>query len=129
MKTEVFDKFKNKDGITFMDGIDQDIAGLLSLYEASHLGVEGEDDLEEAKRFSAIHLKLLVQNLKGDLADEVHQSLEVPLHWRMPRLETRNFIDIYERRNSKNLALLELAKLDYNLVQSEYQKELKELTR
>lgn len=128
MKTEVFDKFKSKNG-RFMDDISHDIIGLLSLYEASHLGIEGEDELEEARRFSAIHLKSVVRNLEGDLADEVHQSLEVPLHWRMPRLETRNFIHIYERRNSKNSTLLDLAKLDYNLVQSAYQKEVKELTR
>ena len=112
-----------------MDGISQDIAGLLSLYEASYLGFEGEDDLEEAKRFSTLHLKSLVGNLKGDLADQVQQSLEVPLHWRMPRLETRNFIEVYQQRSTKNSALLELAKLDYNLVQSAYQKELKELTK
>ncbi|WJZ99522.1 hypothetical protein VitviT2T_017960 [Vitis vinifera] len=128
ISSDVFDKFRSKDG-RFMDGISQDIAGLLSLYEASHLGVEGEDDLEEARRFSTMHLKGLVGNLEGDLADQVQQSLEVPLHWRMPRLEARNFIDIYQRRNTKNSALLELAKLDYNLVQSVYQKELKELTR
>ncbi|ONI18547.1 hypothetical protein PRUPE_3G222300 [Prunus persica] len=59
----------------------------------------------------------------------VEQSLETPLRWRMPRIEARNFIDIYERDNSKNLALLELAKLDYNLVQSVYQMEIKELSR
>ncbi|CBI28980.3 unnamed protein product, partial [Vitis vinifera] len=128
VSSEVFDQFRSKDG-RFMDGISQDIAGLLSLYEASHLGLEGEDDLEEARRFSTRHLKSLVGNLESDLADQVQQSLEVPLHWRMPRLEARNFIDIYQRRNTKNSALLELAKLDYNLVQSSYQKELKELTR
>lgn len=128
VSSEVFDQFRSKDG-RFMDGISQDIAGPLSLYEASHLGVEGEDDLEEARRFSTIHLKSLVGKLESDLADQVQQSLEVPLHWRMPRLEARNFIDIYQRRNTKNSALLELAKLDYNLVQSSYQTELKELTR
>lgn len=128
MKTEVFDKFKSTKG-RFMDDISHDIIGLLSLYEASYLGIEGEDELEEARRFSAIRLTSVVRNLEGDLADEVRQSLEVPLHWRMPRLETRNFIDIYERRNSKNSTLLDLAKLDYNLVQSAYQKEIKELTR
>ena len=112
-----------------MEGINQDIVGLLSLYEASFLGVEGEDDLEEARRFTTIHLKSLVGNLKYDLVDQVPQSLEVPLHWRMPRLETRNFIEVYQRRSRKNSALLELATLDYNLVQSAYQKELKELTR
>ena len=112
-----------------MDELGQDVAGLLNLYEASYLGVEGEDGLEEAKRFTTIHLKSLVGNLKGDLAGQVQQSLEIPLHWRMPRLETRNFIEVYQRRSRKNSTLLDLAKLDYNLVQSAYQKELKELTR
>ena len=54
-----------------MEGINQDIVGLLSLYEASFLGVEGEDDLEEARRFTTIHLKSLVGNLKYDLVGQV----------------------------------------------------------
>lgn len=124
----MFDKFTSKDG-KYINGISEDVAGLLSLYEASHLGVEGEDNLEEARKFSTMHLKSLVESLESDLADQVQQCLEVPLHWRMPKLETRNFINVYQRRNTKNLALLELAQLDYNLVQSVYQKELKELTR
>ncbi|KAL6330552.1 hypothetical protein AAG906_040483 [Vitis piasezkii] len=77
VSSEAFDQFRSKDG-RFMDGIGQDIAGLLSLYEASHLGLEGEDDLEEARRFSTIHLKSLVGNMESDLADQVQQSLEKP---------------------------------------------------
>lgn len=108
--------------------------GLLSLYEASHLGMPGEEEdhvLEEAKSFSTRNLRQLIGTLEDDnlLKQIVEQSLETPLNWRMPRIEARNFIDIYERDNSKNLALLELAKLDYNLVQSVYQMEIKELSR
>lgn len=106
----------------------------MSLYEASHLGMPGEEEdqvLEEAKSFSTRNLRQLIGTLEDDnlLKQIVEQSLETPLNWRMPRIEARNFIDIYERDNSKNLALLELAKLDYNLVQSVYQMEIKELSR
>lgn len=103
----------------------------MSLYEASHLGMPGEDVLEEAKRFSSKNLKQSMATLKDDnLLKRVAQSLQTPLHWRMPRIEALNFITMYQREDSKNLqALLELAKLDYNLVQSVHQMEIKELSR
>lgn len=131
VSTDVFEKFRsNRDG-KFKDSIRMDVAGLLSLYEASYLGMPGEDHvLEEAKNFSSKHLKSLLETIKNEvLAKQVKQSLEVPLHWKMPRIEARDFIDIYSSHNTRNLDLLELAKLDYNLVQSQHQKELKELAR
>lgn len=127
----MFEKFRsNRDG-KFKDSIRMDVAGLLSLYEASYLGMPGEDHiLEEAKNFSIKHLKSLLETIKDEvLAKQVKQSLEVPLHWKMPRIEARDFIDIYSSDNTRNLDLLELAKLDYNLVQSQHQRELKELAR
>ncbi|RVW26290.1 (-)-alpha-terpineol synthase [Vitis vinifera] len=51
--------------------------------------------------------------------------MELPLHWRMLRLEARWFIDVYERSQGMNPILLELAKLDYNMVQATYQEDLK----
>ena len=63
------------------------------------------------------------------LAKQVQQSPESPLYWRVPRVKARYFIDLYQMDPTKSPTLLELAKLDYNLVQSVYQQELKELAR
>ncbi|KDP30235.1 hypothetical protein JCGZ_17017 [Jatropha curcas] len=124
-----FDKFCYEDG-KFMDNLKEDAKGLLSLYDASHLGMLGEDALEEANHFSTKNLKLLLGKLQDNyMAEQVQQALDVPLHWRMLRLEARNFINVYEKDDTRNLFLLRLAKLDYNLVQSVYQGELKELAR
>ena len=103
----------------------------MSLFEASHLGMPGEDVLEEAKSFSMKHLNLCMRTILNadNKLKRVQQSLETPIHWRMPRIEALNFIDICQSDDSRNLALLELAKLDYNLVQSVYQTEIKELSR
>ncbi|KAK4846036.1 hypothetical protein QYF36_012296 [Acer negundo] len=67
------------------------------------------------------------------VSEQVQQSLEIPLHWRMPRFEALKFIYLYTKTDlvddHNSLVLLELAKLDYNLVQSIHQQELKELSR
>ncbi|MBA0625004.1 hypothetical protein Godav_010263, partial [Gossypium davidsonii] len=48
----------------------------------------------------------------------VDHAFEIPLNWRLPRLEARWFIDVYEKNKDKNPIILELAILDYNIVQS-----------
>ncbi|KAI9178174.1 hypothetical protein LWI28_023556 [Acer negundo] len=53
----------------------------------------------------------------GNVSEQVQQSLEIPLHWRMPRVEALNFINLYTTEyddDHNSLVLLELAKLDYN---------------
>ncbi|XVF66946.1 hypothetical protein PTKIN_Ptkin10aG0080800 [Pterospermum kingtungense] len=127
ISTDVFNRFRGGDG-KFMESFGGDVASLLSLYEASYLGMPGEDVMEEAKNFSAQHLiNSSLEKLNCNLAFQVKQSLQVPLHWRMPRIEARTFIDVYQKDDTKNSILIELAKLDYNLVQAVYQQELKEL--
>ncbi|PSS16026.1 Terpene synthase [Actinidia chinensis var. chinensis] len=129
ISSDVFSKFKDGEEGRFMEKLSEDIMGLLSLYEASYYGMHGEDDLEEAKDFSVKHLKSLIGNMDIKLAEQVQESLEFPLRWRMLRLEARSFIHLYEMDDAKSSLLLELAKLDYNLVQSVHQKEVKELTK
>ncbi|KAL6136845.1 hypothetical protein ACLB2K_062140 [Fragaria x ananassa] len=130
ISSDLFNQFRNGEG-SFKDSLSNDVEGLLSLYEASHLGMPGEDVLEEANSFSSKKLKQSMSTILNDdnLLKRVEQSLETPVHWRMPRIEALNFISMYERDDSRNLVLLELAKLDYNLVQSVHQNEIKELSR
>ncbi|KAK8599317.1 hypothetical protein V6N13_077245 [Hibiscus sabdariffa] len=111
----------------FVESLGSDAAAILSLYEASHLGMHGEDIMEEAKDFSTKHLISSLGKLDCELAMQVQQSLQVPLRWRMPRTEAMNYIHAYQNHDTSHSALIELAKLDYNLVQAVYQQELREL--
>ncbi|MBA0649921.1 hypothetical protein Goklo_017428, partial [Gossypium klotzschianum] len=107
--------------------LNQDYKGLLNLYEASYHLLEGETMLENARELAA---KLLKQCLKENNDNQylwmlVEHALELPLHWRIPRFEAGWFIDVYEKNKEKNPILLELAILDYNIVQSMHQDDLR----
>ncbi|KAK6138319.1 hypothetical protein DH2020_027903 [Rehmannia glutinosa] len=131
ISTEVFRNFMDETG-NFKTTFCNDIKGLLSLYEASNLSMEGEIILDAAKEFATHHLKQkLDQNniINENIAEEIAHVLELPFHFRMPRLESRWFMDVYEKRQDMSPVMLELAKLDFNIVQTMYQDELKELSR
>ena len=123
---DVFHVFINKMG-TVKPWLNEDIKGILCLYEASYLSVEGENILEEARDFTRNFLEEYLERTvdQNDLTAIINHAMELPLHWRMLRLEARWFIDIYERSQGMNPILLELAKLDYNMVQATYQEDLK----
>ncbi|KAH7856149.1 hypothetical protein Vadar_033306 [Vaccinium darrowii] len=108
----VFNHFKDESG-DFKACLGEDIKGMLYLYEASFLSVEGESTLEEAREFAAKNLRqsLKRKDIHHYLAMLVSHALELPLHYRVPRLEARWFIDVYERRADMNPTLLQLAKL------------------
>uniref|UniRef100_M1DH87 Terpene synthase metal-binding domain-containing protein n=1 Tax=Solanum tuberosum TaxID=4113 RepID=M1DH87_SOLTU len=64
------------------------------------------------------------------LVKQVSHALEMPLHWKVQRLEARWFIDnVYEQSECFNPILLQLAKLDFNMLQAIYLDELKQLSR
>lgn len=111
-----------------------DIKGMLSLYQASFLSLEGETVLEEAREFSSRHLKEFVKQNNKDISNEilsvlVSHALESPLHWRVPRVEARWFINLFETNQNMisiiTPSLLKLAKLDFNMVQLKHQQDLK----
>ncbi|KAF8409447.1 hypothetical protein HHK36_005523 [Tetracentron sinense] len=124
----VFSSFKDKMG-NFKAYLCKDTKGMLSLYEASYLSLQGEVILDEARDFTSSHLNDIKEKIDLNLAKQVSHALELPLHWRMLRLEARWFVDIYERREDMNPILLELAKLDYNMVQETHQKDLRDMSR
>ncbi|XP_071708239.1 monoterpene synthase TPS4, chloroplastic-like [Rutidosis leptorrhynchoides] len=126
---EVFHKFMDANG-KVMKSLCDDIKGLLSLYEASYLGAHGEDFLSHAKELTTRHLRGSSSHLSSVKLDkEIVQSLEVPRHMRMERLEARRYIEEYGNEEDHNPMVLEFAKLDYNHVQSLFQKELVEINR
>ncbi|KAJ7949839.1 Myrcene synthase, chloroplastic [Quillaja saponaria] len=122
VSAEVFNSFQNLFNT-------EDIDGMLSLYEASYLSLENETILDEARDFTLKHLKEFVsKNKYGDNITSalVSHALELPLHWILQRLEARWFIGVYERFHSMNPVVLELAKLDFNIVQAIHQEDLKQ---
>lgn len=113
----------------FKDSIADDIRGMLSLYEASYTSVKGEVTLDEALAFTSERLNAALPNLRGPLAQQVSYALDTPLHRCTERLKARRSISCYEEENGRNEIVLELAKLDFNLLQAMHQRELAELTR
>ncbi|CAN6575525.1 unnamed protein product [Malus baccata var. baccata] len=125
---DIFQKFKGEDG-SFKESLIADVPGMLSLYEATHLRVHGEDILEEALVFTTTHLESTATSLTCSMAAQITQALERPLLKGLVRLGVRNYMSIYQEEASHSEALLQLAKLDFNLVQSLHKKELTEITR
>ncbi|XP_049379108.1 probable 5-epi-aristolochene synthase 4 [Solanum stenotomum] len=128
---DFFSKFQDGNG-KFKESraSDDDVLGLLSLYEASHVRTHGEDILEDALVFSTTHLESATPHLNSPLKEQVTHALEQSLHKGTPRIETRFFISsIYEKDESKNDALLRFAKLDFNLLQMLHKQELAEVSR
>ncbi|XP_038902516.1 terpene synthase 10-like [Benincasa hispida] len=126
LSQDVFNNFFTDEMKSFNPHLYDDLSGMLGLYEASFLCIEGENILEKAKHFTIKHLEKYMRSCKDENeAAIIRHALELPLHWRMPRLETRWFIDIYEKKVDMNPMLLEFAKLDFNRVQSIHQRDLK----
>ncbi|KAI4356262.1 hypothetical protein L6164_000295 [Bauhinia variegata] len=127
---DIFERFRD-DKDDFKTCLTKDVKGMLSLYEASFLGFEGERIMDEAKSFTRMHLKQQVkENLLNKIQlEEVSHSLELPIHQRIPRLEARWYIEAYSKRDNINPVLLEAAKLDFNMVQSVLQRDVQEMSR
>ncbi|CAI9280139.1 unnamed protein product [Lactuca saligna] len=90
---------------------------------------DGEDILSEAREFTTRHLKKSVFKLTPLLRNKVLQSLKLPRHLRMERLEARMYIEEYGNEQDHIPFLLELAKLEYNEIQILHQMEISEITR
>ncbi|KAI6704862.1 hypothetical protein NL676_007824 [Syzygium grande] len=117
--------YKMNDGTEKGKPQDNDILGLVSLFEATHLGTEGEDVLYEIGESIGQRLHASLADLDHLQARFVRNSLGNPFHKSLARFTANDFL-----RNSmghpyswtKNLG--ELAQLDMNIVRSVHQREI-----
>ncbi|KAI3866640.1 hypothetical protein MKW92_027594 [Papaver armeniacum] len=108
--------------------------GILSLYEASFFAFEDEDFLDEAQQLTIRHLNEFIRTADPHLmiSKQVRHALELPLQWTAPKYETSWFLAIYAHTSTAqeiSPLLFEFAKLDFNMVQATYQRELVYLSR
>ncbi|GMP68098.1 hypothetical protein CsSME_00027828 [Camellia sinensis var. sinensis] len=128
ISSDVFNKFKDDNG-KIRESLIGDVRGLLSLYEAAHLRLRGEDILDEALSFTITHLESAVPNLSNIVQEQVIHALNQPIHKGLTRLEATRYFFFYEQDDSHNKVLLNFAQLDFNLLQKMHQWELSEITR
>ena len=105
------------------------IKEMLELLEVSHLALEGENILDEARDFSTATLKETISNLDSDLAEQVAHALELPSQRRVQWFDVKWHIKACEKDRHMNAIILELAKIHFNIVQATLQKELRESSR
>ncbi|CAN0852530.1 Alpha-farnesene synthase [Linum grandiflorum] len=131
---DMFSGFMDETRTNFVDRTCvEDVKGLVELFEASHFGSEAEDILEEAGRFSTGILKdkyLSLCQLDKSLARRVAHALELPIHWRVEWFDVKWQISANEKaRSGQYKSLIDLAKVNFNVVQSGLQKDLKQISR
>ncbi|KAL0291934.1 UNVERIFIED_CONTAM: Gamma-cadinene synthase [Sesamum calycinum] len=95
----------------------------------AHARIHGEGILEEAVAFTTHHLSRILPQLESPLKDKVKRALEQALHRGVPIIETRIYLSLYERDESRDELLLKLAKLNFSFLQNLYRKELSQVSR
>ncbi|PQQ16943.1 (E E)-alpha-farnesene synthase-like isoform X1 [Prunus yedoensis var. nudiflora] len=126
---DVFGGFMDEEG-ALKESNYWDVKGMLELLEASNLAFEGERILDEAKASATVALRgSNVWNLDNNLARQVVHALELSSHRRVGWFNVKGHIHAYEKDNHANtISLLELAKLNFNMVQAALQKDLREVS-
>ncbi|THG04692.1 hypothetical protein TEA_006512 [Camellia sinensis var. sinensis] len=125
---DVFNNFKAKNG-KFKPELNADMRGLMSLYEASQLSIEGEDILDQAADFSTRVLNGLMPHLSHHQARVVSNTLGNPHHKSLARFMARDFLSDYTNPSEWENVLQELAKMDFNMVQFTHQKEILQVSK
>ncbi|KAJ0019012.1 hypothetical protein Pint_10821 [Pistacia integerrima] len=127
--TDMFNKFINKDG-KFKQRVREDINSLMGLYEASQLCIGGEDVLDEARQFSSKLLNQSMSHLDPYQAKIVRNTLLYPYHRSSARFMAKNFfLSNFQGENEWIHVFQELAKMDFNLVQSLHQREIVQISK
>lgn len=104
---------------------------IIELLEASHLSLEDEIILDDAKMFAKNWLKdaFISYSINIKVVERVVHALELPSHWRVPWFDLKWHVKQYQANKDMDHVLLELTKLNFNITQAKLQKEVKELSR
>nr|WJJ50359.1 diterpene synthase 5 [Cephalotaxus harringtonia] len=151
VSSDALKTFRDENGefFCFMGQTQRGVTDMLNVHRCSQVAYPGEKIMEEAKQCTHRYLTNALGNvgafdkwaLKKDLQGEVEYVLRYPWHRSIPRLEARNYVEQYGANDVwlgksmylmpyvSNAKYLELAKLDFNSVQSIHQKEIQELQR
>ncbi|KAL6659804.1 hypothetical protein ACP70R_002633 [Stipagrostis hirtigluma subsp. patula] len=127
VSADIFNKFRDDTGC-FGETVRSDPRSMLSLYNAAHLAAPGEEILDEAISLSRRQPKSMKCYIRSPLADQVSRALDIPQPRVPKRMETMHYIVEYEKEELHNDTVLELARLEFNLVRSLHLKELKALS-
>nr|AFU73872.1 putative monofunctional diterpene synthase [Pinus contorta] len=151
VSADVLKTFRDQNGefFCFSGQTERGVTHMLNVNRCSHVAMPGETVMEEAKLCTERYLRNALENvdavdkwcLKQNIRGEVEYALKYPWHRSLPRLEARSYIECYGPNDVwlgktmytmpyiNNGKYLELAKLDFNNVQSMQQKEILELRR
>ncbi|KAK9265998.1 hypothetical protein L1049_012498 [Liquidambar formosana] len=125
---DVFNNFKDKEG-KFKQKLSEDIKGLMGLYEAAQLSTEGEDILDEAGDFSGELLNACMPHLNDHEARVVANTLRYPHHKSLSRFMAKKYLSDFQDTNEWTNVLVELAKMDFNILQSIQRREILEVSK
>ena len=125
--------FKEKEGKYFKQRLNsEEVKGLMSVYEASQLSMEGEDALDEAGKLSGPLLNRAMSYLGPHEARLVENTLGCPHHRSLAAFMAKNFFLSNSQAGVNNRwlnMLQEVAKTDFNLVQSLHHKEIVQISK
>ncbi|GLT59065.1 hypothetical protein SLA2020_319070 [Shorea laevis] len=125
----LFNEFRDSEG-RFKQELSKHISGLIELYEASQLSIEGEDILDEARKFSAFQLNAGLEHLDHSKASLVKHILNHPHHKSVPRFMAMIFfLSGFQGSEEWIYALQEVARMDFNMAQSLHKRELLQVTK
>ncbi|KAF8728862.1 hypothetical protein HU200_018151 [Digitaria exilis] len=99
---------------------------LLNLYNAASLRANGEMILDEAVSFTKRHLESILTSIEGQFAHEVKCALEIPTPRRVRIYEAKHNISGHGEGYE---VIMDLAKLNSDLMQLQHQQELRIITR
>lgn len=108
-----------------------DLKTLLEFLEGSYLSMDGENLLSDIRLVSIKNLKSLLCT-SSDNIDIIFakEYLNHPSAWRVGWYDVRRHMMFAQQANNNtNPALLNLAKLNFNIIQATHQKDLKDVIR